>query len=1418
MRQILYRYLKFVLAAVLSLCMVFGSVSVITATKAETNLITNGDFETYNSDSGKFEGWNHWNGNTTKDTIERADGRIGGNSLVAKNLSQDHIPSVSTSFSVEAGKDYRVIAYIKTGSSDEVTWNCPSWAKGVYFKVSATGMTDVKSEAVKTANRWQRLSFIVTDDDIPDDITNLKFSLIMEYTKGLIYIDDISITEYTGGELEPEVLEDMYNTDFEDVKGTIIEDWNKTIPNSTTAINPTSADGEVYSGDYAVKFTSSNRNNVFNLSQKINNIDYTKRYVLTCYIKSDELDVAYQGGGIKLRVVYTDALGSTVNVTSKALTTTTEWTQHKLYFQIPEGAKDVTARIFIDCVKGNVFCDKLNLEVIGNAITVEPEKFANAGFEEFYDGEFPEWSFYNGGNANNSVTQKDGRNGYAAVLTDTNTDHIVYFSQSVDLDRTKDYRISFYVMAKSVDGLSVYVPSWGGAYIRASAGDYKVESEKITAAGRYKKLSVIVKGSELPEDTNTVKVQFILQYLRGTFYIDDASIVEYNGEPDEPEILEDLYNVGFENWEANTPDDWTKNIPNSTVNVTPSTDKKDGSKSLLFTSTNRNNVANVNQVINNIDPAYRYCLTAFAKTLGKPNVAYQGGGVKLRVQYKDSEGNTVSVSSSGMRELNDWTKLKLYFQIPENAKDIRAVLMIDCVEGKVLFDSVALEKVGNAIASQKGNFANGDFEIFYDGEFPEWKFSNGGNNKNSITQEKGRTGKAAVIRDTNTDHILSLSQSVELDRSKNYKISFYVRPTSDDDTGFYVPSWGGAFIQLSAGDYVTASEVITSTSRYRKLSLIVNGSDLPENTSTVNISFVMKYMRGIIHLDDAVIVEYNGEADEPDKFDDLYNLSFEEGKNDSFEDWNKSVPNNTVKITASSDAYDAKRSVLFTSGDRNNVATMYQSINNWDSAFRYRITVYAKTLIKPDVAYDGGGVKLRVSYVDQNGETQNLSSAGKRELNDWTRLYVDYQIPKGAKDVRAVLMIDCFAGKVVFDKVAIEKIGKAVVMPVQDPNNKAPNFSFENGQDGAFAGWYWWTQSQKIQCVAGEPRSGAQSAKIISETQASNSMLSVDTSGFDTTKWYQFSAWVKTKDVKPLVAGEGGVRIKMDFKQPGGNSTLKTYSSKSLFGDNDWTLLTVIGKFPANCKRVVFGLSFSQASGTVWFDDIDIREIEYIDTNILPNGSFDEFSDDGSLLYWESDTEDWSYASFMADSGAAQVENSGYTTSYYYQELTLDYRQNYILSGSVKSSYMVSEDGGAATLVEFIDVYGNVIETKRCNDYISEGSDGWIDFCTLLTFPEGCKKMRIMLANVNGVGEASFKDFTLYEEDDYLGDRISAAGADIKNLNAPASASVKYVKPAEVKTKTSIGPIIGISAGVAVILCAAVVLVIIIRKKKLSVK
>lgn len=1409
-------------AVVLALCLVLGSVSVMTAIAANNNnLITNGDFNSYIADTNTFSNWNFWNGNQSVNTMHRAQGRLDTNAMLITNGNDIAIPTVSTQFPVEAGKSYRVVAYIKTAASDEVSWNCPSWSatNGIYLRVDSlnNSMTELKSEIIKHPNRWQRITFVVNDADIPNQLTSLRLSLVMKYTRGLVYLDDVTVTEYTGEELEPEVLDDLYNTDFELVSGTQIDDWSKTIPNNKVTITPTNASQDVYSGNYAVKISSTDRNNVADFYQQINNTDFTKRYLLSCYVKTDELDVAYDGGGVKLRVEYKDADGNACNISSVALKTTTEWTLLKLYFQVPEGSKDIVARFRIDCVKGNVLFDKVTIEAVGNAIVSQVGAFSNGGFEEYYDGEFIQWSFYKGGNDKNSVSRDTGRNGYAAVLTDTNTDHIPTFGQTVEIDPEKNYRISVYVKATSTDTQDFYVPSWGGAYLRITAGDKVFESEKITSTGRFKRLSVIVNGSDVPSGVSKIRVEFVMKYLRGVFYLDDAVIAEYNGEPDEPEVLEDLYNLSFEYGKDNTFEDWNKNIPNSKVTIEQTADANDGKRAAVIVSTHRDNVAGIVQKINNTDFSKRYLLSCYYKT-DALDVAYDGGGVKLKVSYKDVNGNKAGVASAGMRSASEWTQLKLYFQIPEGASDITAELMIDCVKGNVIFDNVSLTPAGNAVKREIGKFANGGFEEFYDGEFSEWKFSNGSNSKNSVTSDIGRTGNAAVLTDTNTDHILSFSQSVELDRTKNYRIVFYVRATSNDNADFYVPSWGGAFVQLKAGTVELTSEKITAPTRYRKLALIVNGSDLPENTSTVNISFVMKYMRGVIYLDDAVITEYNGEPLEPDVFEDLYNLSFEEGKGDSFDDWNKSVPNSKVTITASKDSYDGKRSVLFDSTDRNNVASVYQSLNNVDPAFRYRITAYAKTLSEPDVAYDGGGIKIRVSYKDKNGISQNSSSAGKRELSEWTRLYVDYQIPEGATDVKFTLMIDCLKGKVVFDKVHIEKIGKAVVMPVQEKENLAPNFSFENGQDGSFPGWYWWTNSKKNgSCLAGEARTGAQAAKLVNAAADCSNQLSWDTTILDTTKYYQFTVWAKLTDVKTLVEGKGGVGISIQFKKKGSNDSLKVYSSARLEGTTDWVKLTAMGKFPKDCERVVFGMSLSQASGSVCFDDVDIRIIDYVDKNVLRNGGFDQVDEDGNLLFWEKETDDWAYASFGRDIGTASVTNSGFCTSYYYQELeNLDYMQNYVLSGSIRSNYLVSKDGGAAVMVEFIDVYGNTVKTELCSAYLTDTSNDWQSFACLLEFPENCKKLRVLLANKNGVGEAHFTDFSLQTETDYNDDTEISQGGNIKNLNAPVIAPKKVAKASAPKDNSNAVLLVLIIAGAAVFVISALAVVIVIKRRKLK--
>ncbi len=1332
-----------------------GNVTVAEENRVPPSIVENGDFETYNTADNTFSGWEFYTNNTSKCSQSMVDGYTGKALMISTASSDYSLTNAFATVTVDSSKDYVAKVRIKATENSAGTWQAPSWGGNIHMEISDPNgsMSTVSTSHINTKCDWTELSVDVKD--IPQSVEALKISLKVGSTGCNAYFDDVRFIPVSNGTVEV--------------------NRNNAYAGESVEVKADAADGYELTELYYTVNGGSEKTQIIAVKQTVAVSATVGGYDGTVYqsIASDK--------------IYSFAMPANTDVTVKA-----EF--------VEEGTSpnpDPTPTPDPD---------------------PEPEPqgfgFINGGFEEFSGGAFTGWTFSNGGNSANSITQQAGRTGKAAVVSDTNNDHTLTVSQSVEIDSTKDYKISFYIRATEhpEKGFS-YV--WGGARIKVDAGSYKAESTKITSPAGYRKYSLVVKGAELPANTTSIKVSFVVAGMRGLFYLDDAVIEEYNGEA--LEKLDDLYNLSFEYGEGDSLEDWKKNIAKDTVTIGATTDAQHGTRAAVIKSTHRQNVASVSQTINNIDSTKRYLLTAYAKS-GTLDVSYSGGGIKVGIKYKDADGKTVSVNSLGTKDLEDWTQLKCYFQIPQNASDVNAYLLADSLAGEVIFDNVSLTVVGDAIIAEEGQFANNGFEIFYDGEFPMWSFNNGGNAKNSITQDEGRTGKAAVITDTNTDHILSLSQSIELDRSKNYRITFFVKAMSTDEQGFYVPSWGGAYLKASAGDYSVLSEKITVPTRFKRVSVIVEGSKLPADSNSVKVAFIMEYLRGVFYLDDVTVAEYNGEPEPVEKLDDLYNLSFEEGKGNSFDDWSKKVPNSKVTITATDKAYDGKRAVQFNSTDRNNVASIYQQINNWDPQYRYRITAYAKTLGEPDVAYDGGGIKLRVSYKDKDGKDVNSTSAGKRELSDWTRLYVDYQIPEGASNVQISLMIDCLKGEVVFDKVSLENIGKAVVMPVQDPLNLAPNFSFENGQDGAFPGWYYWANNtKKCSCVAGEPHSGAQSAKLVNDGTENSSQLSWDTTSLDNTKYYQFTAWVKTNDVVPLVNGQGGAKISIQFKKTGSNDNIKTYTSETLAGTNGWTKLQIIGKFPADCKRAVFALSFSQASGEVWFDDIDIRIIDYVETNLLKNGDFTDVDEDGAPLHWESDTNDWAFASFSCEDGTALVENSNFCTSYYYQTVKgLETSKKYVLSGSIASSYLVSNTAGGAVLVEFTDVYGNVIETLRCTDYLTDTTDGNLKFATEVAFPEGCKSLRVLLAAVDSVGTARFSALKLLYADNYTGDTPDSP-AKVKNLDMRVSEPV--IKPivdngtTEIKNNSTL---------ITVIVCTAAVLlgggaigsVIIFKKKR----
>jgi len=215
----------------------------------------------------------------------------------------------------------------------------------------------------------------------------------------------------------------------------------------------------------------------------------------------------------------------------------------------------------------------------------------------------------------------------------------------------------------------------------------------------------------------------------------------------------------------------------------------------------------------------------------------------------------------------------------------------------------------------------------------------------------------------------------------------------------------------------------------------------------------------------------------------------------------------------------------------------------------------------------------------------------------------------------------------------------------------------------------------------------------------------------------------------------------------------------------------------------------------------------------LKNGTFDEVDDDGNLLYWEKETDDWSFGGFACGENIAQVNNEGFCTSYYYQEIGgLENDQEYVLSGSVKASYAVSDNGGATALVQFYDVYGNLIETKSCIDYLKDTSDAWNEFSIKLNFPEGCETIRVLLAGINMVGLAEFSNFSLYSMQDYSGETDNLA-------NGLTNMVFNKISPKEGIFKQAKGinlPIILLTVGGSVILLSAVavsVVILIYRKK-----
>lgn len=89
--------------------------------------------------------------------------------------------------------------------------------------------------------------------------------------------------------------------------------------------------------------------------------------------------------------------------------------------------------------------------------------------------------------------------------------------------------------------------------------------------------------------------------------------------------------------------------------------------------------------------------------------------------------------------------------------------------------------------------------------------------------------------------------------------------------------------------------------------------------------------------------------------------------------------------------------------------------------------------------------------------------------------------------------------------------------------------------------------------------------------------------------WYRFSAWVKTGALDPHGAPTAGT---IQVQQPRGAGVIA--AAPSLAQDTDWKNATVSFQAPSDgrVRLCLFFVGFGKGTGTVWFDDVKLDEID----------------------------------------------------------------------------------------------------------------------------------------------------------------------------------------------------------------------------------
>ncbi|MCY9593908.1 carbohydrate binding domain-containing protein [Paenibacillus chitinolyticus] len=309
------------------------------------------------------------------------------------------------------------------------------------------------------------------------------------------------------------------------------------------------------------------------------------------------------------------------------------------------------------------------------------------------------------------------------------------------------------------------------------------------------------------------------------------------------------------------------------------------------------------------------------------------------------------------------------------------------------------------------------------------------------------------------------------------------------------------------------------------------------------------------------------------------------------------------------------------------------------------------------------------------------------------------------------------------------------------PGSLVRNGSFEDGKDEG--GWTSWPGDSTV-LLDNDSLRGDKSIKIVNKNKSYSNWGQTIT-GFIPGQTYLMEGWVKTDNVTALP--NHGAFLYVSFKNAENNELAYKWIDP-ITGTNPWKRLGAAITVPEGTASIYISAMLYGASGTAWFDEIKINEVN---PNLIFNGGFEK----------ESGRDDNHWGSWSPETSNIKADNAGHTgaNSLLLQNKDMAYTnwgqtikdikkgRYYLFEGWVKTENVdAPENYGAFLYYSIRDAAGKEVS----NEWIQPqtGTRDWTRLSRIIKIPREAKEIYISTMLYGASGKAWFDDMKLIEMND----------------------------------------------------------------------